>query len=77
MAYSDYQHCWVCDAKTFYDAEVSWEYQYCELVDVVSLCKDCAKKYKIKVVSRDTGDDAPKAREDQPMTALDLEVRDE
>jgi hypothetical protein len=28
MAYVDYWHCAVCDGKAFYDADISWEYQY-------------------------------------------------
>jgi len=24
MAYGDYQHCAVCDAKTFYDADIKY-----------------------------------------------------
>jgi hypothetical protein len=58
MAYGDYQHCAVCDAKTFYDANIDWESQNVCLDDygapesVVSLCSDCSKTHKIVVQAK-------------------------
>lgn len=67
MAYCDYQHCAVCDAKTFYDANIDWTSTNVEVdeafhapLSVESLCADCAKTHELLVVVR-TSDRAPVA----------------
>lgn len=57
MAYADYIHCPLCDAKAFYDASIDWGMQhvandgYCPL-SVVALCKECFKTHEIIVQPR-------------------------
>ena len=59
MAYADYQHCAVCDAKTFYDANIDWESQNVRIngrggwpESVVSLCIACSETHEIIVAPR-------------------------
>lgn len=47
MAYADYTHCDVCDAKAFYDANVDWEVQNTGAKAV--LCCECAKTHVVEV----------------------------
>lgn len=42
MAYSDYLHCALCDAKVIYDAEV--DYSNFREGQIATLCKDCTKE---------------------------------
>ena len=51
MAYADYTHCAVCDAKAFYDANVDWECQ--NSGEVQALCLACFKTHEVKVVPRE------------------------
>ena len=53
MAYCDYQHCIICDDKAFYDAEVPWESARGK--EIATLCRKCAKEYKLVVVDRKFG----------------------
>lgn len=48
MAYADYWHCAICDAKAFYDANVDWG--SARSADVVTLCGECAKNHRIVIV---------------------------
>jgi hypothetical protein len=52
MAYCDYQHCDVCDCKTFYDARIDWD-DY-DVGEISTLCRDCAKTHKLIVAPRDS-----------------------
>lgn len=42
MAYSDYLHCALCDAKVIYDAEV--DYSYFREGQIAVICADCARQ---------------------------------
>lgn len=59
MAYADYTHCAVCDAKAFYDANLNWDTEggvqrldYCGAL--AALCDDCAKEWELVRVKRRT-----------------------
>lgn len=52
MAYCDYFHCHLCDAKAFYDASIDWN-NYPEIA-VVALCGECSKTHEITVKKKDT-----------------------
>ena len=51
MAYADYMHCAVCDAKVHYDAEVNYDY-HPECIPLV-LCEECIRTHEIVVKKRD------------------------
>lgn len=69
MAYADYTHCAVCDAKAFYDANVDWESQ--NSGEVAALCLACSKTHEVKVLPREK----PLA-EAHTMTALAKALED-
>lgn len=58
MAYADYRHCDVCDAKAFYDANLAYDFKehgetgLFNVGDWKVLCKTCAKTHEVVVVSR-------------------------
>lgn len=63
MAFSDYYLCDCCRCKTFYDAELSYADQNQQrdtnlllpdgnVGDMIVLCKECSKKWVIRVVER-------------------------
>ena len=57
MSYGDYQHCKVCDGRTFYDSDVCWENARVAFKDgnpasVVSLCEECFVTHEIVVRKR-------------------------
>ena len=58
MAYADYRLCDVCDCKTFYDANLNYEYvkgkgQVLDyLGDWKVLCQDCVKTHEVKIVKK-------------------------
>lgn len=65
MALADYK---LCDnpehvrgpntsEKTFYDSDVNYEDSYCG--DLASLCRDCAKKFAVRIVPREPSDTYP------------------
>lgn len=54
MAYVDFQHCAVCDRKTFYDANINWDWQ--NVGQVLSLCRECAKKFEVQLKNKETGE---------------------
>ena len=45
MAYADYAHCAVCDAKVFYDAETNYDYP--NFGAMTALCAACVKTHTI------------------------------
>ncbi len=53
MAYADYRHCDICDAKTFYDANLDHDWdEYPETGlrntgDLIVLCVTCSKHFDI------------------------------
>jgi len=58
MAYCDYIHCAVCDAKAFYDAYIDWDCQNVPVLEgcgdptgvgVLALCKACAETHELVV----------------------------
>ena len=49
MAYSDYLHCVVCDAKTLYDANVDYD-AATQLGDIATICNKCIKTKRLKIV---------------------------
>jgi len=50
MAYADYMHCEVCDAKVYYDADIDYSYHECF---PVVLCDECNKTHEIIVCKRE------------------------
>lgn len=58
MAYSDYEHCNGCGAKTFYTGNLDWDVQNvganeCGDNNIASLCPECTKTHEIIVQKRD------------------------
>lgn len=51
MAYCDYRHCDVCDAKAFYDANLNYDDNgKLERVGAMKvLCDDCAKTHEVVI----------------------------
>ena len=60
MAYADYTHCEICDAKAFYDANLNWgdpepdpnialNQALDNCGDMKALCLKCARSYKLVV----------------------------
>lgn len=64
MALADYWLCDICAAKTFYDANLNYDYDTPDEInyrhdmrqlpsnvgDMAAICKLCAKKYRIVIV---------------------------
>jgi len=63
MAAADYRLCDVCEAKTFYDANLDYDFRDPDrrphglhrLGDWAVICKECAKTHECKVVKREVG----------------------
>lgn len=58
MAAADYRWCDVCECKTFYDANLSYDFdEYpkhgLRLGDWKVLCVECAKTHKIEIVKQE------------------------
>lgn len=58
MAGADYRSCDICRCKTYYDANLNWDFEaYPEhglrLGDWKVICIECAKTYKCVIVKRD------------------------
>jgi len=62
MAYADYYHCDVCDAKCFYDSNLNWEWDEPDTINVEdkgmsldncgaikALCLKCVQTHKIMI----------------------------
>lgn len=73
VAFIDYQHCAVCGAKTFYDANIDWAVQ--RVVEVASLCDTCAPRFTLRVVTRtpDTDGYAPWVNTLRPNPSTETE----
>lgn len=60
MAASDYRSCDICGCKTFYDAELQYDFKkYPEtglynLGDWVCLCNECSKTYEVTIQRKET-----------------------
>ncbi len=52
MAGANYYRCDLCNARTFYDADVDWEHQH-NLGQIAALCKQCSKAYQVVIRPRD------------------------
>lgn len=60
MAYGDYQHCCICDAKAFYDADIDWSVQNCAWgTGLRVLCRGCEKTHEIIVRKKDETEEDP------------------
>lgn len=59
MAASDYRLCDICDKKTFYDAELQYDFKaypktgLFNLGDWACLCRDCAKTHEVVIKLKD------------------------
>jgi hypothetical protein len=62
MALSDYRLCDVCGGKTFYDSNLSYDFdEYPDnglsgVGDWAVLCRDCAKTHQVVVFASDEGE---------------------
>jgi len=60
MASADYQHCEVCNCKTFYDAVLDWDRERWPETglaftgQLMTLCTDCVKTHRLIVVTQPT-----------------------
>lgn len=57
MAGADYRSCDICGCKTYYDADLNWDFkEYPEhglrLGDWKVICIECAKTHEVVIVSR-------------------------
>jgi hypothetical protein len=50
MAYIDYIHCAICDAKCIYDGDTN--YGDGNVGDAIVLCKKCVKDFEIIVIDK-------------------------
>lgn len=64
MAGADYKSCDVCGCKTFYDANLDYDFdKYNEKTglhrtgDHMALCEECSKTYELKAIEKDTSDE--------------------
>lgn len=60
MASGDYRSCDICGCKTFYDANLSYDFdEYPEtglrLGDWKVICVECAKTHEVKIEMRNDG----------------------
>lgn len=53
MAYVDYYHCDLCDAKAFYDADVDYDGTGVGVGHMMVICKDCAKTHEVVVLEKE------------------------
>lgn len=59
MAYADYYHCDVCNAKAFYDANIDWEHTNLVVSEwgapesLWALCKECAKTHEVVIKKKE------------------------
>lgn len=64
MAYADYRLCDICDAKTFYDANLNYErddtapdgLKLYGLGDWSVICEKCAETHKTTIVRKDAAE---------------------
>lgn len=57
MAYCDYLHCVVCDAKTIYDSDLDYD-SASSLGDIATICSKCIKTKRLKVVDASSSEPA-------------------
>ena len=56
MAGADYKLCDICDAKAFYDAEISYDYErgeYESCGQSKALCMRCSEEWELKSIKKE------------------------
>lgn len=62
MAYADYRHCDVCDAKAFYDSNLDYDFKehpdtgLHNVGEWKVLCRDCAATHIVVILPKTTNE---------------------
>lgn len=57
MALSDYYLCDVCQVKVFYDTDLIRDNRFTRVGDLLAICIDCAKEYRVAIINKETNEE--------------------